>query len=189
MSQKFIKVFKAVRSEKSLISVSVFYEKLMKVSPLFLSQFLKGLRYETYQMFCLSFCLQIQRVCLKYNKWNLFIVFQNYFLFNLQTEKYEKYIIFSLFAIKHSHCNFTRLQVENATRTKSNFSDEVWYAEIEREQAVYFNICRQISTYKSFLERNIEVVISNASCVPKTSFNENKPQNVMNVIKEKENNR
>ena len=69
---------------------------------------------------------------------------------------------------------------------KSNFSDDVWYAEIESEQAVYFNICRQISTYKSFLERNIDAVISNASCVPKTSFNEH---NVLNGIKEKEKNK
>ena len=91
--------------------------------------------------------------------------------------------------LKHSHCNFTRLEVENATRTKSNFSDEVWYAEIEREQAVYFNICRQISTYKSFLERNIEVVISNASCVPNTSLNDDTPQNVLNATKKKENKR
>ena len=31
-------------------------------------------------------------------------------------------------------------------------------------------ICLQISTYKGFLERNIDVVLSNASCIPRESL-------------------
>ena len=31
-------------------------------------------------------------------------------------------------------------------------------------------ICLQISTYKGFLERNINVVLSNASCIPRESL-------------------
>ena len=48
----------------------------------------------------------------------------------------------------------------------ANFSkDDLSFA----PKPVSDNICHKISTYKRFLERNIDVVLSNASCVPRES--------------------
>ena len=77
--------------------------------------------------------------------------------------------------------NSNRMRVANISKDVSN-SNDLKYA----QEPFPNKICHQISTYKSFLERNIDVVLSNASCIPRESwYAENMTYNESSIIKEK----
>ena len=77
--------------------------------------------------------------------------------------------------------NADRMRAANISKDVSN-SNDLKYA----QELLPNKICHQISTYKSFLERNIDVVLSNASCIPReSSYAGNMTYNESSIIKEK----
>ena len=82
---------------------------------------------------------------------------------------YMQFCIIS--SIQTSHCNFSKMFLENQ-QMKSHMNDLVWHERWKKEMSSPpKNICQQISTYIMFLERNINTIMSNASCTPRTTYN------------------
>ena len=89
---------------------------------------------------------------------------------------------------RNSGCRISRLEIENA-KTKGYDYNNDWYTKLQSRSSDSDNICRQISTYQMFLERNINAVISNASCMPRTQLTENVSSTNSNMMEEKTNKR
>ena len=70
------------------------------------------------------------------------------------------------------NCSFLKINNGNANKmATANISKDVWYTNESKfaPKPVSNDICLQISTYRQFLERNINVVLANASCIPRES--------------------